>query len=250
MPKKFKGENTKVSAAKEKKSLVQEEKTKKKAAEMEKKEAEIWSVGSKKTNKKDSEEAKKLEKAEKKKQLEELLKKEEQELLKSAPKKQPAKLFPTVNKPVARGTEKKAVAKEEKIVLESQTAIPIESYGASGIDNALDLFDTLKIDSTSPGSGPVRIDKGSAISNLIDRHPERRHKAALKAYEDRELPILKEKYKGLRLQQLKQILWKEWQKSPENPFNQSQVTHNATQEEVSKVVGEHTEAIKSRLAID
>lgn len=53
-----------------------------------------------------------------------------------------------------------------------------------------------------------------------DIHPEKRMKAAYQEFEDRELPKLKAENPNLRLTQLKQILWKEWQKSPENPINQ------------------------------
>ena len=53
-----------------------------------------------------------------------------------------------------------------------------------------------------------------------DRHPEKRLKAAYLEFEARELPILKAEYPNMRLSQLKQMLWKEWQKSPDNPMNQ------------------------------
>ena len=53
----------------------------------------------------------------------------------------------------------------------------------------------------------------------VDKHPEKRMKAAYNAYEERELPLLKEENPNLRLSQLKQLLKKEWMKSPENPMN-------------------------------
>lgn len=52
-----------------------------------------------------------------------------------------------------------------------------------------------------------------------DRHPEKRMKAAFRAYEDSELPIIKAQNPSLKLSQLKQIIFKNWQKSPENPLN-------------------------------
>lgn len=52
-----------------------------------------------------------------------------------------------------------------------------------------------------------------------DRHPEKRLKAAFKAYEDIEIPILKAQNPSLKLSQLKQLIFKNWQKSPENPLN-------------------------------
>ena len=53
-----------------------------------------------------------------------------------------------------------------------------------------------------------------------EKHPERRVKAAYAVYEERELPRLKEENPNLRMSQLKQLLRKEWMKSPENPLNQ------------------------------
>lgn len=52
-----------------------------------------------------------------------------------------------------------------------------------------------------------------------DRHPEKRMKAAFKAYEDSEMPIIKAQNPSLKLSQLKQLIFKNWQKSPENPLN-------------------------------
>jgi len=55
----------------------------------------------------------------------------------------------------------------------------------------------------------------------VDKHPEKRLKAAYLEYETRELPILKEENPGLKHSQLKEMLWKQWQKSPENPLVQA-----------------------------
>lgn len=54
-----------------------------------------------------------------------------------------------------------------------------------------------------------------------DRHPEKRMKAAFKAYEESQLPSIKAQNPSLKLSQLKQIIFKNWQKSPENPLNQN-----------------------------
>lgn len=45
-------------------------------------------------------------------------------------------------------------------------------------------------------------------------------KAAYNAFEDKRLAELKIENPTLRLSQLKQLVFKEWQKSPENPLNQ------------------------------
>jgi len=53
-----------------------------------------------------------------------------------------------------------------------------------------------------------------------DRHPEKRMKAAYLQYEEKNLDLLKQENPSLKLTQLKEILWKQWQKDPENPMNQ------------------------------
>lgn len=62
-------------------------------------------------------------------------------------------------------------------------------------------------------------------------HPERRFKAAFAAYKDRELPIMRKERPGLRLNQYEELIFKEFKKSPENPFNQATVAFDASKEE-------------------
>lgn len=52
-------------------------------------------------------------------------------------------------------------------------------------------------------------------------------KAAFKAYEEEMMPRLKKENPGMRLSQLKHMLSKEWNKSPQNPMNQKHVAYNA-----------------------
>lgn len=73
-------------------------------------------------------------------------------------------------------------------------------HDASGIDEAIEV---LKVS-----------------DKKVDIHPEKRIKAAYTAFEERELPRLKSENPNLRLSQLKQLLKKEWMKSPDNPMNQ------------------------------
>lgn len=52
---------------------------------------------------------------------------------------------------------------------------------------------------------------------------------------NRELKNFRAQYPGLRLSQLREIMYKEFQKSPDNPFNQSNVfSYNSTLEEVNR----------------
>lgn len=60
-----------------------------------------------------------------------------------------------------------------------------------------------------------------------ERHPERRAKAAYRAFEDREMPKLRADFPSLKRSQLKERLWKVWQKSDENPLNQETAAYNA-----------------------
>lgn len=54
----------------------------------------------------------------------------------------------------------------------------------------------------------------------VDKHPEKRMKAAYAEFEAENLPRIKNENPTLRLSQLKQVLRKEWMKSPQNPLNQ------------------------------
>ncbi|KAG5885752.1 hypothetical protein JTB14_033865 [Gonioctena quinquepunctata] len=58
---------------------------------------------------------------------------------------------------------------------------------------------------------------------IVDKHPERRMKAAYAAFENKRLEELKKDNNGLRLSQLKEMVFKEWQKSSENPLNRQVV---------------------------
>jgi len=53
-----------------------------------------------------------------------------------------------------------------------------------------------------------------------DRHPEKRMKAAYKAYEERMMPEMKSQYPGLKRQQYLDKIFASWKKSPDNPLNQ------------------------------
>lgn len=62
----------------------------------------------------------------------------------------------------------------------------------------------------------------------------------MKEFEERELKNYRSEYPGLRLSQLKEIMYKDFQKSPDNPFNQANVfAYNTSLEEVNrKLYGE------------
>ncbi|KXN69387.1 DUF1014-domain-containing protein [Conidiobolus coronatus NRRL 28638] len=222
----FKGENTKVTAAKEKKAAVKAEKEAKVRAKKEAEEDVYWSQGAKKPGKAEKDAAKRAEQLAKKAELDRLKKEEEAEMAKIKPKK-PLKL---------KGEEKVAAKKSAAIEAISQSSQPIEEFSASNIDDALDMLSVVMSDK-------MTISK----NDQIDRHPERRAKAAFAAYEARELPILRKENPGLRLTQVKEILWKQWQKSEENPFNQASIAYNATQKDIKDLQDTKKQDVENRL---
>ncbi|CAG8485220.1 6379_t:CDS:2 [Ambispora leptoticha] len=241
MPKKFKGENTKVSAAKERKAAHKAEINSKIQAEKERKEAEEWAKGAKDSSKREAERLKKEAQLAKKREAAALLEKEEKEASKYKPILKPSKVS---------GEEKKAIKRTQKVEEAITERRVIPEYSASNIDDAIDLLNVVAAEDTvARGSGG-----GANILPLttaaIDRHPERRFKAALAAYEEREMPKLKKENPGLRYTQLRDILYKDFQKSPENPFNQANVLHfNATKKEQEELVEATRKEVEDRLRL-
>lgn len=107
------------------------------------------------------------------------------------------------------------------------------ALNATGIDNALDALSL-----THKG------DDGK-----IDKHPEKRFPAALAKYEERRLAEMKADGSGtgLRLDQRKQRIRKEFDKSPENPFNQVTAAYNATRGDVADIREQEKAKIDARL---
>jgi len=157
----------------------------------ERQEAIEWSKGAKSNAKKEAEEARKKDLA---------AKKAEKKALEDAER---AALPTKPVRPVAaRGEEKKAVKKTDNLddLFNGRTVAP--ALSASNIDDALDVL-------TLATGGEV--EERKAVAG-IDRHPERRQKAALAAFEDRRLPELRKEHPGLRLQQYKDLIFKEFQR--------------------------------------
>ncbi|KAJ1805672.1 hypothetical protein LPJ75_005252, partial [Coemansia sp. RSA 2598] len=241
------------TAAKEKKAAAQSEKDAKKRAEKDAQEAAEWSKGAKKGGKKEEQEAKRLEKLAKKKEAEKLLQAEEKDISASTRGKTgPAKLTPAQSKraaPALRGTEKKAAAKEAEIAKAEAANQPVEQFQARNIDDIIDVLENINDDVSN-----VAIDGSSAkkggIAATVDRHPERRAKAAYKAFEDAMFERIKRERPGLRLSQIKEIIWKEWQKSPDNPFNQVLIQHNASKEQIEAAIEKQRKDIQDRLRVE
>eukprot|EP00002_Diphylleia_rotans_P019632 TRINITY_DN3794_c0_g1_i1.p1 TRINITY_DN3794_c0_g1~~TRINITY_DN3794_c0_g1_i1.p1 ORF type:complete len:268 (+),score=84.29 TRINITY_DN3794_c0_g1_i1:50-853(+) len=87
----------------------------------------------------------------------------------------------------------------------------------NSVDGAIVALSSLQVSGKgSSAAGPSSPMAGAATE--ADRHPERRARAAHAAFEERRMKELKEEMPTARLSQLKEIIWKEWQKSPENPI--------------------------------
>lgn len=178
-----------------------------------------------KTNREDAE-AKKAEAARKKAEREAQLA-EEEASQPSKPKNANAKSAP--KKP--RGTLDLDQLDDSSTAGDKSSNKPSAALGASGIDNALDALSLTSNSNTTK----------------VDRHPERRFKAAYAAFEARRLPEIEKEQHGLRRQQRIEIARKEFEKSEENPFNQVSVAFDATREEVSQVKDAERTKIESRL---
>eukprot|EP01059_Diplonema_ambulator_P002403 TRINITY_DN12051_c0_g1_i1.p2 TRINITY_DN12051_c0_g1~~TRINITY_DN12051_c0_g1_i1.p2 ORF type:complete len:235 (+),score=138.71 TRINITY_DN12051_c0_g1_i1:40-705(+) len=77
------------------------------------------------------------------------------------------------------------------------------------------------VEATGLKDAVAQLERVDFKTDLTDeQHPERRMKAAHKAFEEKMIPILKADNPGLKHSQLKEMAWKEWQKSPENPLVQ------------------------------
>ncbi|OAJ38771.1 hypothetical protein BDEG_22677 [Batrachochytrium dendrobatidis JEL423] len=182
--------NSKAAAALEKKAVAQAGKNAQKQANIEAIEAQSWKTGAKDSTSKMTEEAKRQEALAKKAERQAILDAEEA-AISFKPKK---------------GDAKKPPARTGNLDAFLGTTPDVDSYAASGIDNAMEL---LNLASKS----------GSASNNdKVERHAEKRVKSAYAVFEERELPIIKAENPTLRLSQIKQALQKKWKKSPENPL--------------------------------
>ena len=54
----------------------------------------------------------------------------------------------------------------------------------------------------------------------LKAHCEKKLKAAYKEYEAAQLQVVRQDNPGLKLSQAREVVWKNWQKAPENPMNQ------------------------------
>ncbi|KAI0933445.1 hypothetical protein AcW1_005270 [Taiwanofungus camphoratus] len=213
-------------------------------AEKERREAEKWQDGAKSSKSKEEKEEKRQAEIARKAEAARLLAEEEASLPakpKTAPKAAAKKAAPKNVKSAGPGAIAAGgldvIAGGEKA--KDEKPEDPETFAATGIDNALDLLEvvTAKMDKASVGQQAAG----------LERHPERRFKAALEAYKEREMPNVRAEHPGLRLQQYQEILFKQFQKSPENPFNQVTVAYDAKKDEKVGALKKKNAAIEERL---
>lgn len=210
MPKKFVGENSKAVAAKARKSeKADAEKGKK---EKDKEDAE-WADDNKSDKKKQARkedaERKKQGALEKKQERDRMLADEESQV-KGPSKKSAKKPSKVTRAQIQENADTKNITAETKVSKETHIEIPLEenlNRVDIGSETATNLDEAISVLSLNDSS------------STVDKHPEKRMKAAYEEFETARLPQLKAENPGLRLSQLKQMIWKEWTKSPENPLN-------------------------------
>ena len=108
------------------------------------------------------------------------------------------------------------------------------ALNATGIDDALDALSLTK----------------NSNNDKVDKHPERRFKAAYAAFEERRLKEMENdgSGQGLRQNQKKEKIRKEFEKSEENPFNQVNARYDASKEEIAELKAAERRKIEERLA--
>ncbi|KAE8353357.1 hypothetical protein BDV28DRAFT_133326 [Aspergillus coremiiformis] len=176
-----------------------------------------WAKGAKGSSKKEADEAKKADAARKKAERDAQLAAEEAS--------QPSKPKGKSNQPVKKSRGLDLAQLDDQPASRKGSAL-----NASGIDNALDALSLT-----------------GKESSAIDRHPERRFKAAYAAYEARRMPEVEQENPGLRRQQRIELIKKEFEKSDENPFNQAHVAFDASREEIAAVRNAERKKVEARL---
>lgn len=218
MPKKFQGENSKAATARARKA---EAKAVADARKKQEEEDALWQETDKhvlkKEQRKDDKEKRRLEALERKKENQRLLD-EESSKIKGKSTKEAGHGGKVTRAQIEELLQNEQQQQEEQPKEKSHLETPLEEnvnriIPDEGTVEARTIEDAIAALSTGPED--------------LDRHPERRMKAAFAAYEEENMPRLKKENPNMRLSQLKQQLKKEWMKSPENPLNQRFASYNS-----------------------
>lgn len=190
-----------------------------------------WSQGAKRGGKREEQAAKRADQLAQKAKRDALLAQEEEEM---PGRREPRKTKQAVKKS-NKGLNLSQLGDEDNS--DAEESKKLTTVNASGIDNALDAFG-------------LDDDNGNAGGNKVEKHPERRFPAAYARFEEQRLEEMKEdgSGEGLRMNQRKAQIRKEFERHPDNPFNQTTATYNATKEELREIRASEAAAIESRLA--
>ncbi|CAN0878804.1 Coiled-coil domain-containing protein 124 homolog [Linum grandiflorum] len=231
MPKKM-GVNSKAEEARARKNASESEKKDREARD---KEEKYWREAegpkSRAAKKREEEEEKRAEAAARKAEAKRLAEQEEKDLEKSMKSsKTDAKKANRVGLPMPKVTEAElrrrreqeqaemAKKSEEAKKKQARTAEEEEYERMVLVENKNRDDSILEARSVEEAVAKLSVVEGSSLP--VDRHPEKRLKASFKAFEEAELPGLKEEKPGLTHNQYKDMIWKMWKKSPDNPLNQ------------------------------
>ncbi|XP_051218647.1 uncharacterized protein [Lolium perenne] len=232
MPKKM-GVNSKAEAARERRSA--EESDRRQKAERSKEE-EYWreAEGSKPraARRREEEAEKKAEAAARRAENRRLAEAEEAALARAAASKTDARKANRVAAPAAKVTEAELLRRREEERLRLERDAEAAKKRAARVSEEEEYERVVVVPNTNRDDSIVEASSvGEAIARMslvnsesplpADRHPERRLKASFKAFEEAELPRLKEEKPGLTLKQYKDMIWKLWKKSPDNPLNKA-----------------------------
>ncbi|NXI35323.1 CC124 protein, partial [Galbula dea] len=220
MPKRFQGENTKSAAARARKA---EAKAAADARRQQELEDAYWKDEDKhvmrKEQRKEEREKRRLEQLERKKELQRLLEEEDSKLKGKSPKQvTPGK--------VTRAQIEETIRREQQQQKENADAVEKEKTHLE-----VPLEENINRRVLEEGSVEARtIEDAIAVLREVSDPwclRELSQGAALAAFEEAALPRLRQENPNMRLSQLKQLLRKEWMKSPENPMNQRHKAYNS-----------------------
>ncbi|XP_010266085.1 PREDICTED: coiled-coil domain-containing protein 124-like isoform X1 [Nelumbo nucifera] len=226
MPKKM-GINSKAEAARARKSATEAERKEREACE---KEDQYWreaeGTKSRAAKKREDEAEKRAEAAARKAEARRLAELEEKDLEKACRK--PDKKANRVSIPVPKVTEAELQRRRQEerlqILQRAEEAKKRQTRTANEeeYERMVLVSNTNRDDSIIEAHSVEEAIARMAVSDNLppERHPERRLKASFKAFEEAELPKLKEEKPGLTHTQYKDMIWKLWKKSPDNPLNQ------------------------------
>ncbi|CAL1372901.1 unnamed protein product [Linum trigynum] len=226
MPKKM-GVNSKAEEARARKNATESEKKQREARE---KEEKYWKEAegpkSRAAKKREEEEEKRAEAAARKAEAKRLAELEEKELEKSLKKVDKKATRVSIPVPKVTEAELRRRREQEQAALEKKSEEAKKKQTRTAEEEEYErlvLVENTNRDDSIIDARTVE----DAIAHLtvaeslpVDRHPERRLKASFKAFEEAELPKLKEEKPGLTHNQYKDMIWKMWKKSPDNPLNQ------------------------------